>query len=403
MPYLVNPGGKITAVDNDKRYAEWLLQPGFRPATEDEIKAHQKERYELLIKSQVANHDPSLGVYMATVSQGGADGYSMASGGLISKLKDLGEDIKLYYDKQNIAILFHAPYGILQIESPYRIIYTMFESDRIPDEWHDYLSVADKILVPSKWCQKVFANAGFDSTVVPLGYDADTFKYIKRPPVRKTRRNFTFLHYNAFNARKGFMEVFNAFVKEFKPDEPVRLVLKTTLNRTPIPIIKSQYPNIEVITGKATKPQLLNIIERSDCFVFPSRGEGFGVTPLETMATGLPAIVPNAHGISEYFNSKYMYEVKVSGTCPGLYLRYKGQNVGNMVVCDVDHLRQQMRYVYEHEAEAKKIGKMASEYVKKWSIENTAKKLKEVLDDIRLKPLPTKSGVVNALTLEKFC
>ncbi|MFA5768347.1 MAG: glycosyltransferase family 4 protein [Bacteroidales bacterium] len=403
MPYLVSPTGKITAVDNEKRFEDWLRQPGFRQATEDEVKEHQAEKIEQVLKQQKANHDPALGLYMATVSQGGADGYGVASDLLIKQLRKMGEDVKLYYDHQNIAILFHAPYGILQIEAPYRIIYTMFESDRIPDEWHDYLNAADKILVPSKWCQGVFAEAGFQTEVVPLGYDAATYTYVERQPVRDTRRNFTFLHYNAFNARKGFLEVFKAFTQEFRKDEPVKLVLKTTLNRTPVPIIKSQYPNIDVITGKATKAQMQNILARADCFVFPSRGEGFGVTPLEAMATGLPAIVPNAHGISEYFDKKYMYEVKVSGTCPGLYLRYKGQNVGKMVVCDIDDLRRQMRHVYEHETEARKMGKRAAEYVRQWTAEESAKKLKAVIDDIRRQPLPIKSRPSsNILTLEKI-
>lgn len=379
-----------------------MRQPGFRKATDEEVKEHQAAKYAEVLKMQQANNDPALGLYMATVTQGGADGYGMASHLLINQLTKLGEQVKTYYDQQNIAVLFHAPYGILQIEAPYRIIYTMFESDRIPDEWHDYLDAADKILVPSHWCQKVFAQAGYAAQVVPLGYDADTFKYVERKPVRQLRRNFTFLHYNAFNARKGFLEVFNAFTKEFAKDEPVKLVLKTTLNRTPIPIIKSQYPNIEVITGKATKPQLTNILANADCFVFPSRGEGFGVTPLEAMATGMPAIVPNAHGISEYFNKEYMYEVNVAGTCPGLYLRYKNQNVGNMVVCDVDHLRRQMRFVYEHEAQARKMGKKAAEYVKQWTIEQSALKLKAVLDDIRRQPLPVKSRQGNILSLEKY-
>jgi cysteinyl-tRNA synthetase len=106
----------------------------------------------------------------------------------------------------------------------------MFESTKIPDDWKDYLEAADLIIVPSKFCQKVFKDAGFDSMVIPLGYDESVYQYIERPE----HKVFTFLHYDAFNYRKGFREVFNAFTEEFKDDMSVNLILKTTHYRSPM-------------------------------------------------------------------------------------------------------------------------------------------------------------------------
>jgi len=256
----------------------------------------------------------------------------------------------------------------------------MFESDKIPADWHDYLGSADLVLVPSKWCQSVFKKSGIESQVVPLGYNDNVYFYKERINKREQRQNFTFLHYNAFNIRKGFPEVFKAFVKAFRQDEPVKMIFKTNLLQLPLPITKEKYPNIEIITGAMGDRELADLMGRSDCFVLPSRGEGFGVPPLETMATGMPAIIPNAHGFTEYFNSDYMYEVNVKETCPALYSRYKGQDTGNMVVCDIDHLAERMRFVYEHQDEALAKGKKASEYVKQWTIKNTALQLKKIIE-----------------------
>jgi glycosyltransferase involved in cell wall biosynthesis len=207
------------------------------------------------------------------------------------------------------------------------------------------------------------------------------------------------LHYNAFNLRKGFPEVFKAFTKEFKKDEPVRLVLKTTLDEIPLPITKDQYPNIDIIRGKKPVSELVELCNQCDCFVFPSRGEGFGMTPLEAMATGIPAIVPNAHGISEYFDANFMYEVKVKEECPAIYSRYKGMDVGKMVICDEEDLRKQMRWIYEHQQEARTMGIKAAEYAKQWTYKKSAEKLKAILDEalkMNLKQRPLK----NALSLE---
>lgn len=384
MAYLKNPSGRIVPVD-DPSDIERLLKEGFEQITKEQEQNHIAKRMGMA-EQQTRKEKSVRAVYMATVTQGGKDGYSVASSAIKDELIKIGYDVKNYYDKQPLALLFHAPYSILQIEAPYRIIYTMFESDKIPDDWKDYLEAADLVLVPSKWCQKVFAKSGIRTEVVPLGFDDVVYTYKERPDRLKRREDFTFLHYNAFNIRKGFPEVFKAFTEEFKHTEPVKLILKTTLNNIPLPITKSEYPNIEIIRGKMDQADLLSIIHRSDCFVFPSRGEGFGMTPLETMATGIPAIVPNAHGISEYFNSEYMYEVKVKELCPALYSRYKNQDVGKMVICDVADLRKKMRWIYEHQQEAREMGNKASEYVKKWTYTKTAEKLAKIFDEILTKP-----------------
>lgn len=398
MPLLISPAGKMTLIDDQKQFDNWLKQPGFTRATEEQERQYIEERRAKFVKLS-AGDDIKAGVYIATVSQGGKDGYSLSSHNLMKQLERLGVPVSTHYTGQKVAILYHNPYSLPRIEAPFRVIYTMFESDRIPDDWLDYLRDADEVWVPSNWCKGVFEKSGIKTTVMPLGYDDDTYTYWERKPSTETRRDFTFLHYNAFNIRKGFTEVWKAFTAEFDKTEPVKLILKTTQNQSPLPITKSEYPNVEIIYGKIPDRELFDLMKRSDCYVFPSRGEGFGIDPLECMATGMPVIIPNAHGMTEYFDPEYMYEVKVKEMCPALYSRYKGVDVGQMVVCDVDDLRKKMRYVYEHQKEAFEMGKKASEYVKSWTFAHSAKKIKTRIDEIMLQPLE-KRKIGNILTLE---
>lgn len=400
MPLIIGPTGKKVAIDDPKKFDYWLTQPGFRRATAKEEKAYQDERLALVRAKELEKFKGS-GLYLATVSIGGKDGYGRAADLIKKELELLDIPVTRYYNDQKVALIFHAPTAIARIDCPYKIVYTMFESTKIPDDWIPYLKEADLVLVPSKWCQKVFKDSGIETKVLPLGYDSTVFKYHKRENKRKARKDFVFLHYNAFNVRKGFMELFKAFTAEFKKDEPVKLILKTTLNKSLFPITKSQYPNIEVIYGKSSEKELCDIINRSDCFVFPSRGEGFGMTPLEAMATGIPAIVPNAHGISEYFNPECMYEVALDGECPAIYLRYQGIDVGKMAMCSVEDLRKKMRWAYDHQDEVIEKGKLAAEWVKHWTFKKTAKRLQTVFEEALEKPVADRK-LGDILTLEKI-
>lgn len=407
MPYLINPAGRWVAIDDPKDFEKWSHETSFTKPTPEEEKVYIQEKtlkIEEMKRNQLMGEvkdEYKNGVYMATVSTGGKDGYGVASEKLIKELKNVGVDISVYYDSQRVGLLFHNPYSVLKMETKYRIIYTMFESDKIPDEWIPYLEVADRVVVPTKWCKEVFEKAGIACDVVNLGIDGDVWQYKERENKRKRRKDFVFLHYNAFNIRKGFLELFKAFTQEFKHDEPVKLILKTNLKTIPLPITKEKYSNIEIINESLSEKELVELTQNADCFVFPSRGEGFGMTPLEAMATGCPAIVPNAHGISEYFNPKYMYEVKVKETCPALYSRYKGKDVGNMVICDVDDLARQMRWVYEHQDEAIAIGKKASEYARRFNFRNTATQLKRIIDEVSTSN-PVNKPLRNVLQLERL-
>lgn len=373
--HLVNKFDRVVEV-NDEATIKRFIKSGMREATPEEIQAVADRRAE---NAAQAASSAGKGIYYQTV-RATPDGYGMSRDLLKKELFRKGVFLSENFTGQKVGLLYSYPYGILQMRNDVRLIYTMFESDKIPEDWPEYLKAADQVIVPSKWCQSVFKKDGIASVVVPLGYNDDAFGYIDRKVPVEHEEPFTFIHYNSFNIRKGFIEVVQAFADEFKHSEPVRLILKTTTEKPPIPLVKSEYPNIEIIKGNLPESGLQALLARSNCMVYPSRGEGFGITPLEAMATGLPAIVPNAHGISEYFDPEYMLEVKIGGKCPGLYNRFKGQDVGEMVLPDVEDLRRQMRYAYNHQAEMKALGKKASKYVKAFTYKHTAAKLGAILE-----------------------
>lgn len=380
--YLVNKFGRVVELDDDEA-KEKMDKLGFRIANDGEIAEMLARRQRMAETSAGENN-----IYFQTVRQT-PDGYGMSRGHIMDELYKLGIILDESFKDQKIGLLYNYPYGLTSLRSPIKIIYTMFESDKIPEEWPELLKLAQEVIVPSKWCADTFKRSGVKTTIVPLGYNDEYFKFIPRQLPIETGRPYTFIHYDSFKIRKGFSEVFQAFNEEFGDKDNVQLILKTSAESPPIPIVRTQYPKIKVVTGNLHPRDLASLLGEADAMIYPSRGEGFGITPLEAMATGLPTVVPNAHGISEYFNPNYMLEVKVAEMIPAGYNKFKGVDVGKMTMCDVKDLKRQMRWLYNNQAKGQELGAAASQYVKNYTYAHTAKRLKEVLskwmgrDDIK--------------------
>ena len=345
------------------------------------------------IKDMSRSKDDTGVYYITTNSK--TDGYGNSKDFLEDALKSEGVNISKTFKNQKVAFIYHSPRSISRSDCEKNILYSMFESDKIPDSWIEDLKKFDEIVVPSKFCYKAFKKAGFESKVVPLGVCAKTYKYKKRKTAIEENRDFVFLHYNAFNVRKGFIELFQAFNDAFKNTDAVKLILKTTLNNLPLPIAPQIYPNIEIVRGKIDNDEMLKLLHRADCFVYPSRGEGFGLPPLEAGSTGITSIVPDAHGIAEYFDASAFYEVKVEKACKALYTRYKKEDTGKMIVCDVDDLAQKMREAYENQKKIKLMGEKARDVANKYSWERCAKNLKRIITAVEKKEVTGKTKKLN--------
>jgi glycosyltransferase involved in cell wall biosynthesis len=296
MAILVNRSNRLVEVDNQDRI-ESLVKNGFRFATKIETRKYFRERKKKEITPE------GIGVYFRQ-NNSNPHGYGQSTEPLIMALEDAGIPVSCKFSGQEVGIVYSYPHPLEALQTEKKVLYSMFESTKIDPEWVPYLKMADKIFVPSEFCKKTFASRNIDSVVVPLGYNSDNFYYREK----EDDGVFTFTMYNAFDMRKGWDIVFGAFVEEFGNQEDVKLVLKSVQRKLPFPIVRSQYPNVELILQSVDQSVLRELLYRTDCFVFPSRGEGFGLTPLEALACGTTSIIPNASGMSEYFDDRYFIE-----------------------------------------------------------------------------------------------
>jgi hypothetical protein len=129
-----------------------------------------------------------------------------------------------------------------------------------------------------------------------------------------------------------------------------------------------------------------SLFYKANCFVFPSRGEGWGSPPLEAMATGCPTILTDWSGVTEYIDPNICYPLRVkemvkiprnTGDYPKQFF---GEDVGSWAEPDYGHLKELMLHVFQNWEEAEEKGRLAYETIKeKYTYSATCEKIDTLL------------------------
>jgi len=183
--FLRNPSGQIVGVSSSK--VEQLLRRGFtlvdeQPKTTEQKTAEPEKEAGVKPTNETTNElvaDIDIPVHLLT-STDRPDGYGQSQASIMKHLKKHGVNISKKYDGQNIGMCYYTPVFADRLKTPIKVIYSMFESTTIPTSWVRHLKRADKVIVPSEFCQEMFATRGIETIVVPLGYNHEEYKYIER-------------------------------------------------------------------------------------------------------------------------------------------------------------------------------------------------------------------------------
>jgi glycosyltransferase involved in cell wall biosynthesis len=176
-------------------------------------------------------------------------------------------------------------------------ILTMYETTRCPVEFRN-LADFDTVFVPCEENRVAFAEWHPNVVRVPLGVDGDAWKWTPRPQAGP----FTFLA-SGHEYRKGLDVAMAAFKKAFprRRFPHVRLVLKMP---KPMEWFKGTGGDerIEVLTGYLSADDEVALYAKAHAYVGLSRGEGFGMMPLQAIAQGCPTIMSACGGHTQFAN-----------------------------------------------------------------------------------------------------
>lgn len=159
------------------------------------------------------------------------------------------------------------------------------------DNWQEEWRLADRVVVNSEWSRAALREAGVPESlirIVPLAYEPTVTPRVRNHAPRfDAGRPLRVLFLGQVNLRKGVAEILEA--AEQLRGEPVHFTfvgpLQITLTRT-----MRDSAQISWI-GSVAHSAAAAHFDSADVFLFPTHSDGFGLTQLEALAHGLPAIV----------------------------------------------------------------------------------------------------------------
>lgn len=206
-------------------------------------------------------------------------------------------------DDAPVAFRVASPLSYAPVPGKVNVAYVAWETEALPEDYAAPLAKADLVLVTAPWLHPVFARAlpGVPVKVAPLGVDASAFPFRRRRLDR--RKPFRFLWLGAPNARKGYEMALEAW-RIFEARTDVELYMKTTVTGR-----VERHGNIVFDSRNLSAHELTALYHSAHAFLFPTFGEGFGLTLFEALATGCPAAWTDCTAPGDFLDSRHGYPV----------------------------------------------------------------------------------------------
>lgn len=283
----------------------------------------------------------------------------------------LGEDDL----ESHVRINRHAPIGIyygFPTEMPRDLTEThevtigafVCETDRIGDDWVRVCNQLDLVVVPSTFCRRVFRGSGVTSPIIVVPHGIDD-EYVPYPSRRSSDRVVFFNTFAAssFPVRKGAEELVRCFIRAFAGRSDVLLRLRTQKTGL-VARLRDIYPFRDIVQiehpVELGSTEFARIYSDVHCTVHPSKSEGFGLIPFQSIACATPVIAPPVTGMADYLDEDNAVLLHTGGLEQGF--GWANQE-GFFHRVDEDHLIHCLRHVYENwDREQQKVAAVARQF-----------------------------------------
>jgi glycosyltransferase involved in cell wall biosynthesis len=285
------------------------------------------------------------------------------------------EGLKIPYD---IKILHTTPNVYRPYMEPrkYHIGRIFWETDKLPRDFAEPAKLLDEIWTGSEYNAQAIKNAGVDKPiyVIPEAIDTDINPKEYKEYNIPYQKDYKFYSMFEWTERKNPLALLEAYWREFEYTEGVSLTIKTYIDNfqttkkqeidRAIAKLKtklglSNYAPVYLYRRLMDRHQIYRFHNTFDCFVSTHRGEGWGIPQMEAMLMEKPIISTNCGGIHEYLTDgmdamliDYTLE-KLHGNNRNTQWYTDEQKWANV---DIQKVREAMRFAFEHQDKAKKMG-----------------------------------------------
>jgi glycosyltransferase involved in cell wall biosynthesis len=198
-------------------------------------------------------------------------------------------------ENPDIRLLWGHPSDLAFFKHPSQIIvYTTWETTKAPSTWKEWLARAREVWATSNFAAETLGA----SRVIRLGL-------VPLPEVDKiSHDSFIVGSIGNFPPRKGFDILIRAFDLAFKDKDAELWLISSSPPNISLP------PRVKVFNNVLNDVQLATFYSSLDCFAQVSRGEGFGLCPLEAASMGIPCLVTDGSALRELIDNESIFRIR---------------------------------------------------------------------------------------------
>ena len=227
-------------------------------------------------------------------SWSGCDNPNLGYGSMLESFKTSAPKTVVFNDNASVHVHMNVPYGVKGwFEGQHRVLFSMWETDVLPEDFRRWLPQYDQVLVPCQHNLELFSEFHDNVSYCPLGVDNKFWK-----PLGGVHDGpYRFHGGGSLWKRKGLDVLVKAFNALGLPDAELHIKAAPHARDTPSSDLgRNIFLNREWMTPIEQREWF----NQADCFVAVSRGEGFGLMPLQAIASGIPTIISDSTGQAQF-------------------------------------------------------------------------------------------------------